>query len=553
MAAATPSDAWMRCRDGTRLISRIWTPVGEGPWPVLLMRQPYGRAIASTITYAHPSWYAGHGFLVVVQDVRGQGDSEGVFGGFAQEAADGADAVRWARGLSNSNGRLGTYGFSYQGLSQLLNDGSNGDPAALPDCTAPAMAGPSERDHWACEGGAHWWGLGLGWGLQLAGLQCRRRGDHESWQRLRSSLESGRFLHDGPALLKELDPTGMASGWLASDPHQPAPWRHHNVLPALLRRPMLLIGGWYDPHLRGVLALWQQARQAGGAPHLHIGAWTHLNWQGGIDRLQLAFFQRELQGDGPGPGEPSSAAPSSTPRSSTATLQCQTSHRWQEASLDQLQGSGRRWGLHSNGLGAVDAGEGELTANPAAAGGTVTVVHDPWRPVPGRGGHLGLDAGPCLRADLDARCDVACFTSAPIEQPLQLLGSPALAVELQADQPGVDLCAALSRVSPDGSVQQLSTGLLRQLGPQCLELRPVRVALQPVMAALEPGDRLRLSLAGAAWPQIAVNPGDGSIPMSGPGPSHRVITLTLHLRNSWLQLHPLPTGGSTELGQTGPT
>ena len=42
---------------------------------------------------------------------------------------------------------------------------------------------------------------------------------------------------------------------------------------------------------------------------------------------------------------------------------------------------------------------------------TVVWVHDPWRPVPGRGGYLGLDAGLCDRADLDARADVACFTT----------------------------------------------------------------------------------------------------------------------------------------------
>jgi putative CocE/NonD family hydrolase len=83
----------MVCSDGTRLATRIWSPPGEGPWPVLLMRQPYGRAIASTVTYAHPRWYAGHGFLVAVQDVRGRGDSEGHFRGFASEAADGAAAM----------------------------------------------------------------------------------------------------------------------------------------------------------------------------------------------------------------------------------------------------------------------------------------------------------------------------------------------------------------------------------------------------------------------------------------------------------------------------
>jgi predicted acyl esterase len=41
------------------------------------MRQPYGRDIASTVVYAHPVWFARHGFNVVIQDVRGRGDSEG--------------------------------------------------------------------------------------------------------------------------------------------------------------------------------------------------------------------------------------------------------------------------------------------------------------------------------------------------------------------------------------------------------------------------------------------------------------------------------------------
>jgi len=71
--SAAVHDSWIEAADGLQLCCRIWLPAGEGPWPVLLMRQPYGRAIASTVTYAHPSWYAGHGFAVVVQDVRGRG------------------------------------------------------------------------------------------------------------------------------------------------------------------------------------------------------------------------------------------------------------------------------------------------------------------------------------------------------------------------------------------------------------------------------------------------------------------------------------------------
>lgn len=520
----------MRCRDGTALVARIWQPEGDGPWPVLLMRQPYGRAIASTVTYAHPSWYASQGFLVVVQDVRGQGDSEGSFGGFRQEASDSADAVRWARGLPGSNQRLGTYGFSYQGLSQLLNDAGPEDPKALPDCTAPAMAGPDERLHWACEGGAHWWGLGLGWGLQLAALQCRRRGDAEGWQRIRRSLESGAFLSEGAALLRQLDPGGMAAGWLAADPEQVLPWLEHRINPELLLRPMLLIGGWYDPHLRGVLELWQRSLTAGGAPQLRISAWSHLNWRGGIDAIQLAFFQRHLRHEGQFPPNPEKTSP--------IQLQCQISQQWLQPSASDLSQTAGSWGLRSQGLAAVDPLEGQLLLEAPGAGG-VTLVHDPWRPVPGRGGHLGLDAGPCQRADLDGRCDVACFTSAPLEQALQLLGQPVLRLTAQADQDGFDLCAALSRLSANGTVEQLSTGVLRQRGEACRQSRQLRLELQPLLARLQPGERLRLSLAAAAWPQIAVNPGDGSIPSGPSGPAHRVISISLQLDQAHLSVLPL--------------
>ena len=77
-------DADLSLDDGVTLSSRLWYPRGRGPWPCLLMRQPYGRQIASTVTLAHPSWWAAQGYLVVVQDVRGQGESQGLFRGFSQ-------------------------------------------------------------------------------------------------------------------------------------------------------------------------------------------------------------------------------------------------------------------------------------------------------------------------------------------------------------------------------------------------------------------------------------------------------------------------------------
>jgi predicted acyl esterase len=72
------------------------------------------------------------------------------------------------------------------------------------------------------------------------------------------------------------------------------------------------------------------------------------------------------------------------------------------------------------------------------------------------------------------------------------------------------------------------------------------VQLQPLLASLAAGQSLRLSLAGAAWPQIAVNPGNGSQPMGPSGASHRVISLRLDLAGSRLELMPLLEGNPTD-------
>ena len=511
--------------DGVVLQSRLWHPNRGGPWPALLMRQPYGSRIASTVTYAHPHWWASHGFLVVVQDVRGQGESEGVFGGFAQEAEDTSTTHAWVRQLPECNGRLGAYGFSYQGLTQL----TAAESAPPPDCTAPAMTGLDERRHWSCEGGAHWWHLGLGWGLQLAALQAQRRGDATAWLDIRRSLEDNSYLRDGPDLLQRHDPEGMAWRWLQSDPSQNEQWTVHSPPVRWLQRPMLLIGGWWDPHLVGLLDLWQRSREAGGQPSLHIGPASHLQWWPETQQLMLQFFQQHLQDRSPLEPMP------------VHQLWNITRHRW-----DSFPGADTNapasWGLRSLGLACIDPNDGVLMADEAGEG-SVTIVHDPWRPVPAIGGHLGTSPGPADRMAVDQRSDVATFTTSPLVAELLLAGQPLLQLKAHADQPGFDLCISLSRLPADANgVEQLSTGVVRVQGKDALQPARRSVILQPLQATLAPGDRLRISVAAAAWPAIGVNPGHDGTPCGAPGPEHRVVTLTLELADSSLQLNPFDSG-----------
>ena len=115
----------------------------------------------------------------------------------------------------------------------------------------------------------------------------------------------------------------------------------------------------------------------------------------------------------------------------------------------------------------------------------MVIVHDPWRPVPAIGGHLGTTPGPAERTAVDQRSDVATFTTAPLVDELLLSGQPHLLLDAEADQPGFDLCISLSRLPAEAnSVEQLSTGVVRVRGEEALQPARRSVTLQPLHASL---------------------------------------------------------------------
>ncbi|MBA2534849.1 MAG: CocE/NonD family hydrolase, partial [Rubrobacter sp.] len=105
-------------RDGTTLMSNVYSPSEGGPHPVLLTRLPYGKDLPLGTSFLDPVKAAEAGYIVVVQDVRGRYRSEGEFVPFVREYEDGYDTVEWAAKLPGADGSVGTYGLSYFGKTQ---------------------------------------------------------------------------------------------------------------------------------------------------------------------------------------------------------------------------------------------------------------------------------------------------------------------------------------------------------------------------------------------------------------------------------------------------
>lgn len=534
LTVQSPETLSMHTRDGVRLDADVYRPVGKGPYPVLLMRQAYGRRIACAICYAHPAWYASQGYIVVVQDIRGRGTSEGEFLIGEHDAQDGADAVDWAAGLPGSNGRVGMYGFSYQGYNQLMAASAAG-PALR--AIAPAMTPWDSREGWAWKQGALRLQSTLGWATQLASETARRRGDAQAYAELMAAaraLPLNEAVTAWPRYMRQHADLTHYARWLetpADDPY----WQRisaaaHAAEIAARRIPTFFIGGWHDPYNETVLQAYRDLSALGAGPmRMDIGPWAHFPWarktagvdygpdaETDIDARQVRWFDRWLKDIDNGIDvEPPI-------RSFDLGRKC-----WRV--FDRWPDHVSRWALAGNGLAALRVGDGRLLPDgepwPETPGHD-SVVNDPWRPAPSAGGPYGTPPGPVDRQAVDQRPDVMTFDSAPLDAPLDVAGKVSAVLYLSCDQADFDVSCSLNRIQPDGRSQVIADGYarVREWRPDA----PVNVAMHAACVTLQKGESLRVAVAASAYPAYAVNPGTDADPASVPAVRMPITTLSVH-------------------------
>ena len=512
--------------DGTVLVSDHYYPPEPGPAPTLLMRQPYGRCVASTVVYAQPAWFAAQGYNVVIQDVRGRGESSGAFYPFRHEGRDGAATIDWLAGRPECNGRIGMYGFSYQGLTQLLAAAEQ--PAAL-RCIAPAQTAGDLFSGWFYHQGAYRLAAGVGWALQMLRGDARKR-------RLRSA---SRQLEDAatrlPALLAGgpysrfacLTARGLPTYHQDWTTHRQAGswWSRHDVSTRMdrIQIPTLHMWGWFDTYLDGSEQLYQGLLCESKAPqYLVAGPWNHIPWSrysGEVDhgpdavldtdRLLLRWFNHWLKDSGDFTREP--------PVRSFALGE----NRWHALTTwprpNDPASSIQQWFLDSEGRANSIQGDGRLSLT--APGGPRSrdgFVHEPEVPV--------AAPGPCaapgayLQNRQDSMNNVLAYTSPVLTEPLRIAGRPRVRLHATSRTASADLVAKLVRVLADGRSYNVCLGIARSswlFGSQ--GLIPDRVQcwefdLEPTHCVFAAGERLRLIITGSAFPVYDRNPGSDVSP-----------------------------------------
>jgi putative CocE/NonD family hydrolase len=505
-------------RDGVVLMADVYRPAEGGPYPVILIRIPYDKTQAENVVYSHPAWYASKRYIVVSQDTRGRYQSEGEWYPFKHEAEDGYDTIDWAAKLPNSTGKVGMYGFSYGGATQLL-------PARLrPPSLAticPAMTGSQYYEGWTFNQGAFALAFAASWALSLGINNAQRRVDAEAMASYATTFANSMSWHwytplgDHPPL-KGKD-TNYYADWLAHPTYDDY-WRQWSIDENFekIEIPALHIAGWYDAFLSGTVKnfVGLSGQENAGAQRLVIGPWFHIPWKPLVgetgdraspqivDDWQLAWFDQHLKGKNPALESP-------------VNVYILGEHRWRGFDAWPPTASVRTpWFFHSGGRANSKYGDGMLSLQAPFDETADIFTYDPNGPAPSLGGHsCCFDfVAPMGPADQQAREElngVLVYTSSPLERDLLLIGEVSLNLYAATSAVDTDWTARLCQVDSAGVSKNIQEGIVRTRFRDSLTeptlLEPNRVyeyaiALGPVGIRIPAGHRIRLQVSSSDFP-----------------------------------------------------
>lgn len=516
-----------RLSDGTALASDHYYPAGQGPWPTLLMRQPYGRDIASTVVYAHPVWFARHGYHVAIQDVRGRGGSGGVFYPFRHEGRDGAESIAWLRTHPAYNGRIGMYGFSYQGATQLLAAAEQ--PEGLV-CIAPHMTAADLYHGWFYHNGALRLSSTLGWGIQMLREDSRRKGLRDAsnkleaaWANIRAQAQCVPY-GTHPAITDSALP-GYVRNWLAH--REPGDyWTGQDISTRYDRImvPGLHIAGWFDSYLDGSISSYLALREHAGSDfardnqYLIAGPWVHIPWGDrageldfgdaaniNTDEILLRWFNHWLR------DSDEYASESRVRYFTVGGNEWRSANEWPSVAEFSLY-------LHSSGNANSRKWDAGLTSiSPSGDEPSDVFVYDPEVPVMAPGGAHAL-SGQFDQANMELGNNLLVYTSSPVMRSVEIFGHPRVRFFAATSAAHADFTAKLVRVRPNGRAEFLCIGiarsswLFREAGYSADEIHLWDFALEPIAFVLVPGERLRLEIASSAFPLYDRNPSTATPP-----------------------------------------
>ncbi|MBN9796831.1 MULTISPECIES: CocE/NonD family hydrolase [Pseudonocardia] len=481
--------------DGVVLLADLYRAPGPlRPRPTVLMRTPYGRDGLGSII---GSLLARRGFQVLVQSTRGTFGSGGQFRPFLHESSDGLDTLAWVRGQTWCDGRISMVGPSYVGHTQWAV-APYADPGL---CSMNADITASEFTSTFYPGGAPGL-LNLATWVNQIGRQERIGAVTGFLATPVFSRRKRRAVTSQPLQAADVALTGApVVFWRDFVEHAEQPrefWApaEHDGFDAAAMPPVCMVTGWWDLFLDRQLVDFTALQRGGATARITIGPWTH------GDRGSLSTIAHEMVhwlGVHLHDGEHDERAP--------VRVYVQHADRWTDLPCwPPPEARPTEWYLDADGELGPD--------RPAGTPPPSRFVYDPADPTPTVGGPMLQPPSKQLdNRAVEARDDVRVWTGPPLESDLDLLGPVSAVVYVRTGTGIGDVFVRLCDVGPDGTSMNI-TDAMHRLVPDREATAPdgttvVRMTLSPTGYRVRAGHRLRVQVAGAAFPRFARNPGTG--------------------------------------------
>jgi putative CocE/NonD family hydrolase len=498
----------VEARDGARLATDLYLPDGDGPFPVVVGRTPYNKNQAAFANLGKS--VNAKGYALVVQDVRGRGDSDGSFVPYANDGPDGYDMIEWVAAQPWCDGNVAYRGASYGAragwmvglerpphLRAMVLVVSPSDPfVEFPTSgTTPMMVS--------------WYRLTDGRMSQsTAGV---------NWMEVYEHLP-----------LMELDEVAGFSStrWREAMTHTSLDdywdFERYQHRYGEIDVPIMHISGWYDDEQIGTprnyigMRADAASEAARDGQRLLMGPWGHgVNSSTKLGEVEFgpsavidleSYIATWLDGI-------VGRAETDVPRVRIFVMGSgwRDEEEWPLARTNYTE-----YFLHSGGSANSRYGDGVLsTDQPAPDEPPDVYTYDPARPVPfitePTSSQLG---GPDDYSAVEQRGDVLCYTTDELTEAIEVTGLVKLVLCASSSAVDTDFTGKLVDVHPSGFCQRLTDSIIRaryRNGPERAEFMTpdevyeFEIDLWNTSHIFEAGHRIRLEVASSAFPKYDRN------------------------------------------------
>ena len=515
-------------RDGVVLRADIYRPKAEGRFPVLLQRTPYNKAGGNDFGMQA----AESGYVAIIQDVRGRYTSEGEWYPFQFESQDGYDTVEWAAALPYSNGKVGMWGGSYVGATQML--AAIAHPPHLAGI-CPVVTASNYHSNWTYQGGAFEQWFNESWTSGLAQDTLNRRIQKSTdamlgaWKLPLSAYPLFNTAGDAPALDSPGSLAPYFLDWL-SHPSFDSYWKRWSIEDHFseINVPALHTAAWYD--------IFQ-----GGSIRNYEGLKAHAATEAARRGQHLLVIIGGHAGGGRQIGDVDFGASAAEFDENKVTLEwydylfknvqnhfaqkpvrifVMGTNQWRDEDDWPLKRAHpTKYFLHSSSGANSLRGDGMLSADAPQSEPADHYLYDPANPVPTIGGPLCCDsahlqAGPRDQRSAEARDDVLVYSTAPFTADTEVTGQITLELFAKSSAVDTDFTAKLVDVAPNGFAQNLTEGIIRaryresQEAPELLNpgrVYKLAIDLWSTSNVFRHGHKLRLEISSSNFPRFDRN------------------------------------------------